>query len=328
MNSVILNDDGEFSDQVMPKLTPTGTDILVKVKSISINPVDIKKNQHTAHAKVLGFDAAGVVSDVGPAVKKFHRGDVVFYAGTTQRAGSYADEQLVDENLVALAPNTQFNDLAALPLSWLTAAEILFEKLHYSHNPVKNQQQTILVINGAGGVGSILTQLAHLIGLRVIATSSPQNYPWLKRNGVDMPIDYHQDLVQQVEALGITVDNSINLFDTGRYFDETIELVRPFGHLVNVTSTGAPVDIRKLQPKSLSFDWELMFTKSNYAYRTQSQGDLLNQLGRLLSTHKIHSTRTQTLKAAINAETIRKAHQIVKTHQMVGKLVIENQATN
>lgn len=325
MNSVIINDDGSFSDKPIGELHPTGSDILVKVKAISINPVDIKKNPHTANSRVLGFDAAGVVIEVGSKVNKFHKNDLVFYSGTTQRAGSYADEQLVDENLVALAPNNNFSDLAAMPLTWLTAAEILFEKLNYSQNPAKNNNETILVINGAGGVGSILTQLAHLIGLKVVATSSPKNYPWLKKNHVDYQIDYHKDLVQQINDLGLTIDNSINLFDTGRYFDETVELVRPFGHLVNITGTNTPVDVRKLQQKSLSFDWELMFTKSKYNYRTQSQGELLSLLGELISENKIHSTKAKSIKAPLNAETIKKAHEIVGGHHMVGKLVIENQ---
>lgn len=324
MNAVVINDDGSFSDQEMSKLVPTGSDILVKIKAISINPVDIKKTPHTSKSQILGYDAAGIVVGVGSEVKKFQINDQVYYSGTTQRDGSYADEQLVDENLAALTPNDDFTDLAALPLTWLTAAEILFDKLHYSMNPEANNHQTVLIINGAGGVGSIITQLAHLVGLTVVATSSPKNFQWLKDNFVDYPIDYHQDLVKQIKELGITIDSSINLFNTGLYFDETVELVRPFGHLVNVTGTDVPIDIRKLQQKSLSFDWELMFTKSKYQYHTETQGKLLELLSRLLSEKKIHTTRTQTIIAPINAETIEKAQQIVAGHQMVGKLVIQN----
>lgn len=324
MNSVVINDDGSLSDQEMDQLVPNGSDILVKIKAISINPVDIKKTPHTTNSKVLGYDAAGVVIGIGSNVKKFSINDHVYYSGTTQRAGSYADEQLVDENLVAKMPNDNFIDLAAMPLTWLTAAEILLEKLHYSMDPKENGNQIILIINGAGGVGSIITQLAHTIGLKVVATSSPKNFRWLKSNQVDYPIDYHHGIVKQVNELGLTIDSSVNLFNTGQYFGETIELVRPFGHLVNVTSTDVPIDVRKLQQKSLSFDWELMFTKSTFQYNTKSQGELLKLLSQILVENKIHTTRTKTITAPINADTIQQARQIVASHQMVGKLVIEN----
>lgn len=328
MNSVVINNDGNFSDQPLSKLKPVGKDILVKIKAISINPVDIKKTPHTSKSRILGYDATGIVVAVGPDVRKFELNDHVYYAGTTLRDGSYADEQLVNEDLVGHMPNDDFVDLAALPLTWLTAAEILFDKIHYSVDSSKNNDETILIINGAGGVGSIITQLAHLIGLKVIATSSPKNFEWLKNNHVDYPIDYHQDLVSQIRSLRLTVDSSINLFNTGQYFDETIEIVRPFGHLVNVTGTSTAVDIRKLQQKSLSFDWELMFTKSKYQYETQSQGKYLELLSKLILENKIHTTRTKTISAPINAKTIEEAHAIVGSHKMVGKLVIQNTTNN
>ncbi|QMU08449.1 zinc-binding alcohol dehydrogenase family protein [Levilactobacillus suantsaii] len=328
MNSVVGNDTVGLTDVPLANLVASGRDVLVQVKAISINPVDIKTTAHTAAAQIRGYDAAGIVVGVGPDVTKFKVNDRVFYAGTTTRNGSYADQQLVDERLVARAPALDFADLAALPLTWLTAAEILFEKLSYTPAPGANVGHTILVINGAGGVGSILTQLAHYVGLTVIATSSPRNFAWLKAHGVDHVVDYHQSLVSQVKQFGLTIDSSLNLIDTGQYFDELVELVRPFGHLVNITSTAQPIDIMKLQPKSLSFDWELMFTKSGYHDRMASQGQSLAWLADLLASGHIKSTRTQTIQAPITAATLKQAHADLRDHHMVGKLVVENTAHN
>lgn len=324
MNSVVINDQHKFIDVPQSRIVARGTDILVKIMAVSINPVDLKKSQHNTEPKVLGYDAAGIVIALGSKVENFSIGDRVMYAGSTERPGSYADQQLVDERLVAKAPNKDFAEIAALPLVWLTASEILFEKLHYSLDKNINQQETILVINGAGGVGSVLTQLAHLIGLKVVATSSPKNFDWLKQHGVDFPIDYHQDIVKQVNELGLVIDNSINLFDTGMYFNELIELVRPFGHLVNLTGTDKPIDILKLQKKSQSFDWELMFTKSRFDYHPETQGHLLNLLGQLIETSKIQPITTKIITAPMNAKTIIKAHEIIAKQQMNGKLVIVN----
>ncbi|CAJ1230104.1 NADPH:quinone reductase [Levilactobacillus zymae] len=328
MQAVVVNTAGKLVDQTVPDLPVGPHDIRVAIEAISVNPIDLKRITRIGpgDSRILGYDAVGRIIERGAAVTELQLGARVMYAGSTQRAGTYAQTQVVDARLVALAPTrVSLADTAALPLTWLTAVEILTDKLGYVLNQA-NQRGTLLVINGAGGAGSILTQVAHRMGLTVLATSSPQHFDWLRQHGVAVPLDYHQDLVAQVHAAGYAqVDATINLFDTGRYFTETVALARPFGHLVNLTQTTIPLDLVELQAKSLSFDWELMFTKSHYQYRLATQGQALTVLQRWLDAGIVRTTRTRTLTGPINAATLRQAHRLLGDHQMLGKLVIMNE---
>lgn len=326
MQAVVLNAQRQFVDQERPTPVLRPFDILVSIQAIAVNPIDLKRVERIGptDSPIFGYDALGTITALGPQASRFKVGDRVFYAGSTQRDGAYAEQQAVDERLVALAPkNVSAADAVAMPLTWLTAAEILQDKLGLSLERPLDHPQSLLIINGAGGAGSILTQLAHQLGVTVLATSSPQHFEWLRQHGVDIPLDYHQPLVPQVRATKLTIDASVNLFDTGRYFEDLVTLVRPFGHLVNVTRTSLPVDVQKLQAKSQSFDWELMFTKSALMYHLQEQGVALAQLQRWLDDGRLKSTRTQTIQGPLNAATILQAHRQLAQHQTVGKLVIE-----
>lgn len=324
MNAVTVNEQHQLIDQPRPRPTPHGHDVRVSVLAVSVNPADVKRVTRKGPIKpaVLGYDAVGEITGLGDAVTNFQIGQRVFYAGSSERDGSYADEQLVNDALITLAPmNLPVADVAAMPLTWLTAAEILFEKIGYSWDVTANQGHAILVINGAGGVGSVLTQLAHLIGLTVFATSSPRNFDWLREHGVTFPLDYHADLVTQVQQTGQTVDASVNLYDGDQYFEETVKIVRPFGHLVNITPMTSP-DTRLVMNKSQSLDWELMFTKSAWDFQPATQGRWLAVLSELLTNGVIRSTRTKTVTGKMNAKTVSEAQAIVKQQRMTGKLVI------
>lgn len=328
MKRVVVNENRELMDEEASRPSPQAHDVLVKIEAISINPIDIKRiHRITAtDPRVLGYDALGEVVATGSRAHQYQIGDVIFYAGTTSRDGSYADYQLVDERLTALAPTRiPVAQAAAMPLTWLTAYEILVDKLGVQPTRGANKNDTLLVINGAGGAGSVLTQLARWMGMTVIATASPSNFGWLREHGTAVCIDYHGDIQAQLKQAGYpTVDAVVNLFDTARYFDIAREIVRPFGHLVNIALTPEPIDIMRLQAKSLSFDWELMFTKSNLEYEMATQGVALALLSRLLDNGDITSTLTKRVVAPINARTITKAHDCLGANSVVGKIVIEN----
>lgn len=326
MRAVSVSADRQLVDQIIDVPTPDGHDVLVKIRAISINPIDLKRIYRIGanDPRILGYDALGEIVAVGADVTKYHLGDVIFYAGSTTRNGSYADYQLVDERITALAPTRVAAVKAAvMPLTWLTAYEILIDKLGYVPFRQGNSG-TILVINGAGGAGSVLTQLAKWLGLTVLATSSPANFDWLRQHGTTVPLDYHGDLVAAVHEAGVEmVDHVINLFDTAAYFETAIALLRPFGHVVNVAQTTVPLDFVKLQAKALSFDWELMFTKPAFGYQQTSQGEALALLAQLLDDGEIVSTLTTQLTGSMTVEQIQAAYNQLKTNQVVGKIGLE-----
>lgn len=328
MNTVVVNAKRQLVDQQQPIPTPAAHDVLVKIKAISINPIDIKRIQRVTaeDPKILGYDALGEVVQVGVQATKYQLGDVIFYAGSTSRNGSYADYQLVDERITALAPRQVAPaEAVAMPLTWLTAYEILIDQLGLQFRHNGNLSQRILVINGAGGAGSILTQLAHYLGVEVFATSSPQHFDWLRQHGTANPLDYHQELQAQFKRA--EVDAVINLFDTNRYLEAAIQVTRPFGKIVNVAQTATPIDMNRLQAKSLSFTWELMFTKANENYRLASQGQALAALAHLLDKGMLRSTLTKQFTGPFNAKQILQAHAMLETNQTIGKIVIEKEAT-
>ncbi|WP_125764511.1 zinc-binding alcohol dehydrogenase family protein [Companilactobacillus hulinensis] len=306
--------------------TPTGKDILVKIEGISINPVDIATRKGFEGGNkplILGFDGYGEVTATGDQADKFNIGNKVFFAGDHTRDGSYQEYELIDERIVALAPvKAPIEQSVAMPLVTLTASELLYEKLHIDPK-ADNSSKTILIINGAGGVGSIATQLAHRAGLKVIATASTtEKVDWVKNLGADLVVNHHEDLIKQVRDLGIeNVDYIIGLSDNDPHWKEIVELIKPFGTFATITNLRNS-QIGDLKQKSVDFAWEWMFTKAFYNLDSMStQGDYLSELAAGLDDGSIKSTTTKVLHG-LNVETLTKATELVEAGHMMGKVVV------
>lgn len=319
-----INEERSFIDEkkIVPNLE--SRDVLVKVKAVSVNPIDTKLRKDSIKRnalRVLGFDAVGEVVDTGKEVEKFKIGDRVFYAGTTTRAGSNQEYQAVDERIVALAPKKLSDEgAAALPLTSLTAYELLFEKFGLIPEEGANKGKKILVINGAGGVGSVLNQLAHWAGLEIYATASPENFEWLEKLGVDHPIDYHGDLKDE---LGVQkVDYIAVLFDITHYLGQIKHMINPFGHVGTIVGIHDALDISDWKNLSVSFDWEYMFAKTDYNYQIETQGQALKVIARLADEGQLTTTLSKVYSDGINAVNLKKATKDVETGHMLGKVVI------
>ncbi len=314
-----------------PRPTPSGHDLLVNVQATSVNPVDTSVRRGTTGTlttpKVIGWDAYGTVTAVGEAVTLFHPGDRVFYAGSFKRPGTDSEYQLVDERLVGHAPTTLSPaEIAAMPLTALTAWEALFEQLGITMDPVVNAGKTILIINGAGGVGSTATQLAHLAGLTVIATASrPETIAWTRAHGADAVANHRKDLVTEVHALGYpTVDYILELSNLNQHWAEIVALIKPSGHIVSITGSDQPIDLRALKQKRATFAWEWMYTKSYFETDDMiSQHEILEKVSALLDSGQLQSTVTKTF-TPINAANLRAAHALVEANRMIGKVVLAN----
>lgn len=310
-----------------PKETPTGRDLLVKIEGVSINPVDIatRKNisDELTDPKILGYDGYGIVEAIGTDVKNFEIGDKVFFAGDYTRDGSYQEYEIIDERIVGHAPKeTSIEKSVAMPLVTVTASELIYEKLQI--NPtVDNRDKTILIINGAGGVGSIAIQLAHLAGLRVIATaSSDEKVKWVKDLGADLVVNHHHDLIKQVRDLGITnVDYIAGLSDNDPHWQEIVELIKPFGTFATITNLRES-SVMDFKQKSVNFAWEWMFTKPKFRLDSMSdQGAYLEKLAAGLDSGMIQSTVTKVFHG-FNLANIKKATELVEAGHMMGKVVI------
>lgn len=327
MKAIGATADHQLADVTLPKPSASSNQVLVQVDAVSVNPVDTKL-KGTVNAvsapKILGYDAVGKVVETGKEVTKFKVGDRIFYAGSTQMAGANAEYQLVDERLASLAPRSlTAAEIAAMPLTALTAYELLFEKMQFVGKANQNQKRTLLIINGAGGVGSIMSQLAHWAGITVLATSSPKNFDWLKHNHVDHPLDYHGDLLKEIQALGYTqVDGIAILYSPEDYFDLAAELVKPFGHIGSIVGSPVALPVYKIKNKAASFDWEYMFAKSDADYDVNSQGKILQLVARLLDQGVLTSTLTKVLTDGINAKSLTQAHELVAQGKIHGKLVL------
>ncbi|KRO03482.1 NADPH quinone reductase related Zn-dependent oxidoreductase [Levilactobacillus paucivorans] len=328
-----IEDPESFTTFFEPKSTPTNHDLLVKIIATSVNPVDtgVRQGIQTPlkQPKVLGWDAYGTVEATGEAVSLFQPGDRVMYAGSFIRPGTDSEYQLVDERIVGHAPkHLKPAEIAAMPLTSLTAWEALFEQLHIPvDNAAETHGKTILIINGAGGVGSVATQLARMAGLKVIATASrPETIAWTKAHGANEVVNHRQDLVQQVRDLGVTfVDYILELSDLNQHWHEITELIAPSGHIVSITGSDQPIDLRALKQKRATFAWEWMYTKSYYQTADMiSQHKILEQVSQLLDSGQLRSTLTKTL-FPINADNLRAAHRLVESHHMMGKVVITNE---
>jgi len=318
-------------DAVLDKPVPQGRDILVEVKAIAVNPVDVKvrapKDTVEKTPRVLGWDAAGVVQAVGPEVSRFKIGDRVFYAGDITRPGCNSEFQLVDERIVGNMPQSlSFEQAAALPLTTITAWEALFERLQVASSPA-TPAKSILIIGGAGGVGSIAIQLAvKVAGLNVIATASrPESEKWVRDLGAQHVINHFGDLAAQLKEQGCEqVDYVLILNDTDRHFPAAAAAVAPQGRICTIVENAAPLDVSLLKAKSAGFFWEFMFTRSMFQTADmQEQGSLLNQIARLIDDKTIVTTLNQVL-SPINAANLRQAHATLETGRVIGKIVLRD----
>jgi NADPH:quinone reductase len=301
-------------------------DIRVAVKAISVNPVDYKiastiKTAHDA-PRVLGWDASGVVIEVGSAVTSYKKGDEVYYAGDISRAGTNSETQLVDERIVGRKPQTlSFKEAAALPLTTITAWEAIFDQLRVD----KKEKKSILILNATGGVGSIAVQLLkQLTGLTVIGTASrAASEQWIRDLGVDYVVNHNQDISLQLQEIGHPeVDYILCFSDTDGYFDYFPQWAKPFGRITSIVETTKPVNLGMLKSKSLSFSWEFMFARSLYQTSDMIvQQKLLNELSMMIDAGNIKTSLALDL-GEMSPDNLRKAHELLRTGKMIGKIVM------
>ncbi|MDG5493367.1 zinc-binding alcohol dehydrogenase family protein [Niveispirillum sp. BGYR6] len=319
---------GALADIELPVPTPGPHDLLVQVAAVSVNPVDTKVRRNAAPAegqhKVLGFDAAGTVTAVGSAVTLFKPGDAVFYAGDLTRPGTNAEYHLVDERIVGPKPaSLDFPAAAALPLTAITAWEMLFHRMRVPYG-VKNQTGTLLVIAGAGGVGSILIQLARrLTGLTVIATASrPETVAWVQKMGAHHVIDHRQPLAEGLRAIGIkAVDYVAALSNTDQHMPSIVEMIAPQGHL-SVIDDPATFDVLPFKRRSVTISWEFMFTRSMFATADIiEQHRLLSEVSALVDAGLLQTTLTG-VEGTINAANLTRLHQLLESGRSFGKKVL------
>jgi zinc-binding alcohol dehydrogenase family protein len=323
-----IADPESLVDVTLPDPVPTGHDLLVRVAAVSVNPVDTKQRAPSAKVeaqpRVLGWDAAGTVAAVGPEVTLFKPGDEVYYAGDVTRQGSNSELQLVDERIVARKPRTlDFAQAAAIPLTAMTAWECYFDRMKIDPGGA-HRGAALLVIGGAGGVGSIGIQIAKVAGLKVIATASrPETVAWVKDLGADHVVDHSQPLRPQLEALGLKfVDYIANFNDTDRYWEQMGDLIAPQGAVCMIVGSKGPLAQDAVRGKSVTVCWELMFTRPRFKTPNMiEQHRLLTRVAELIDAGRIRGTLRETLRP-INAANLRAAHAKLESGKTIGKLVV------
>lgn len=317
-------------DTTLPDPRPGPHDLLVDVKAVSVNPVDTKVRLGAPPApgewKVLGWDAAGVVREVGEQVTRWRPGDRVWYAGQIDRAGSNAELQVVDERLVGRMPATlDFAAAAALPLTAITAWELLFDR--FGAVPGKSGAgDALLVIGAGGGVGSILVQLARrLTNLTVIGTASrPETQDWVRELGAHHVIDHRQPFAPQLASAGVREVRLVaSLTHSDQHYAQAVEVLAPQGRLGLIDDPKQPLDVMALKRKALSLHWEMMFTRSMFGTPDMAaQGRLLDDVAALVDAGLLRST-VQAHFGRIDAANLRRAHALVESGQARGKVVLE-----
>ena len=330
-NCLAATDSLALEDIQLSEPVAQGRDILVKVEAIAVNPVDTKIRQRrqpeAGEYGILGWDAAGVVQQVGDAVSLFKPGDKVYYAGALTRAGCNSEYQLVDERLVALMPeNLDFAQAAALPLTAITAWELLFDRLELQQSSLKHPRPVLLITGAAGGVGSVLIQLSRqLTTATVIATASrEETRQWVTELGAHYVLDHQLPLLPQLQALGLTeVSHVASLTHTDQHYEQLVQLLAPQGKLALIDDPQSLLDIRLLKQKSISLHWEFMFTRSLFeTVDMAAQHQLLTDVGRLVQQGQVKTTLKQ-LMTPINAANLRQAHQLLESGKAVGKIVLQ-----
>jgi NADPH2:quinone reductase len=324
-----IDDPQSLIDVDLPLPTYGGHDLLVRIEAVSVNPVDTKlrssRPQQEATPRVLGFDAAGIVEAAGAQVKGFAPGDRVYYAGDATRPGSNAQFQAVDARIAAHAPRTlDAAQAAALPLVSLTAWELLFQRMPFDSEH-GGSGRTLLVIGGAGGVGSMAIQFAHRAGFRVVATASrAETAAWCRELGADAVIDHRQSLAPQLAALGLThVDAAVNLADTDHYWETLGGLLAPQGHVGLIVEPRGPLSIGgAYKAKSIGIHWESMFTRSRAGTADLAeQGRILARVAELIDAGQLRGIARETL-SPIDAANLREAHRRIEAGSSIGKLVL------
>ncbi|WP_133129031.1 zinc-binding alcohol dehydrogenase family protein [Legionella nagasakiensis] len=324
-NSLPIDDEQALIDLDLPMPEASGHDVLVTVKAIAINPVDTKVRRRVqpemGKPKILGWDTAGIVAEVGADVTLFKPGDEVWYAGDLTRPGSNSEFHLVDERIIAKKPKSlNFQEAAALPLTSLTSWELLFDRLKCS----PTDKGILLVTGAAGGVGSILVQLARqLTDLTIIGTASrPDSMKWILNHGAHHVIDHSKDMKSQLQALGYPeVDYIISLTHTDAHAKALVDVLKPQGKFALIDDP-EHLDIKLFKLKSISIHWEMMYTRSMFKTPDMiKQHEILSQVASLVDEGKIKTTITGCM-GAINATHLKKAHALIESGLARGKVVL------
>ena len=306
---------------------PRDPDLVVEIKGVAVNPVDTKVRVRAPATpdspRVLGYDGAGIVRDVGGRVSRFSVGDEVFYAGDISRRGTFADFHLVDERIVGRKPESlTFAEAAAMPLTSITAWELLFDRFSVPRD--ERTRGNLLVIGGAGGVGSILIQLARrLTGLTVIATASrPDTVAWCERMGAHHVINHRHAMAPQLDAVGVTqVDLAASLTKTDLHFEATVDMMRPGGKIGAIDDPGM-LDVSLMKTKALSFHWEFMFARPMFQTDDMDeQGRLLNEVSELIDQGAVQNTATKSF-SEVTADNLNEALTHQASGAAIGKTVL------
>lgn len=326
-----IEDPESLVDVEVPMPEARGRDLLVRVKAVSVNPVDTKvrspKEQVEMQPRILGWDAAGVVEAVGDAVSLFSVGDEVYYAGSSVRPGCDSEYHLVDERIVGRKPRSfSFEEAAAMPLTTLTAWEVLFDRMAVPRAG-DGPPASVLIIGGAGGVGSIAIQIAKKVaGLRVLATASRgESADWCRSLGADAIIDHHQPFSQELQRLGEPeVDYILCLNSTEKHIQNMADAIKPQGKIGCIVGAkgNQPIPTSPFMRKSVAFCWELMFTRSEFQTPDmQAQHDILNAAADLYENGTLWGTMRENY-GSLNVENLRRAHATIESGKMIGKLVL------
>ncbi|MFZ8200412.1 zinc-binding alcohol dehydrogenase family protein [Alteromonas portus] len=328
-HSLDINEPSALMDLEIDKPSASGRDLLIKISAIAVNPVDYKIRQRInpngGEPKILGWDAVGEVVEIGADVTEFAVGDRVYYAGDLTKAGSNAEFQLVDERIVGKAPKSLSDgDAAALPLTTITAYELLFDHLELKQQDEKSSE-VVLVVGAAGGVGSIMLQLLKVLtGATIIATASRESSKkWVQELGADYVVDHSKPMAEQIRALDIgEVTHVASLNNTHQYIDTYVDVMKPKGKLALIDDPES-LDVAKLKQKSLSLHWEFMFTRSMFETDDMAeQSRLLTHVAALIDKGKVKTTVGKHL-GKINAENLIEAHRTLEEGRAIGKLVLE-----
>jgi len=331
VNYLPIENDNAFVDFDAVKTEPSGHDILVSIRSIAVNPVDVKVRAGLGNQpetedppRIIGWDASGVVEAIGSDASLFSPGDEVFYAGDITRPGSNSEYHLVDERIVGTKPSSlSFPEAAALPLTSITAYEAFFDRLGIDRDG-GNKGESILIIGAGGGVGSIGIQLAKLAGLVVIATASrPETTAWVTSLGADHVVNHRNDMVAEVRVLGFKHVDHIAIFNDMTHWETAVELIRPQGGIVSIDNTNQamPMDIMKM--KSASLHWEFMFARAMHNTPDMiKQHELLDWVSGEIDAKRIKTTLSEVL-SPINAAKLIEAHRRIETGKAKGKIVLD-----
>ncbi|MBN8184996.1 zinc-binding alcohol dehydrogenase family protein [Roseibium aggregatum] len=323
-----IDDPKSLTDLDLPRPVPSGKDLLVEVKAVAVNPVDTKVRQSRSSQNgvpvVLGYDAAGIVAEVGPDVTSYKVGDEVYYAGDITRDGTNSEYHLIDERIVGRKPTSlSFAEAAAMPLTAITAWEALFDRLKVN-DPVPAGSNTLLIIGGSGGVGSIAVQLARqLTNMTIIATASrPESRSWVSELGAHHVLDHSKPMAPQIEALELVAPGYVfSTTHTEQHVNDIAELIAPQGRFLLIDDPDN-VSIGPFKLKAISIHWEMMFTRSMYQTTDMDeQRKLLNNVADLVDAGKLKTTLTEVIEP-INADNLRLAHQKIESNKTIGKIVL------